>query len=74
MGIEAKRNVWELGEINIQVYKEITSLAPRKIKSLVLQIFMLSELESEKLNKLKHIAAIFNVNLNLEEPIEINLI
>ena len=48
MGIEAKRRGWELGKIKVDVYKIMTSEGPRKIKTLILEIFMPSELDSEK--------------------------
>ncbi len=40
IGIEAKRRDWDLGEFKIDVYKFITSEGPRKIKTLILEIFM----------------------------------
>ena len=46
MGIEAKRRGWELGKIQIDVYKIMTTEGPRKIKSLELEIYMPSELDS----------------------------
>ena len=73
MGIEAKRRGWELGEIKIDVYKKMTSEGPRKIKSLLLEIFMPSNLASEKYKVLQRIAEDCPVKLNLEESIDIEL-
>tara|TARA_Y100001968_G_scaffold65502_1_gene56307 strand:+ start:879 stop:1199 length:321 start_codon:yes stop_codon:yes gene_type:complete len=53
MGIEAKRIGWELGEIKIDVYKIMRIEGPRKIKSLFLEIFMPSDLNSHKLKVLQ---------------------
>ena len=73
MGIEAKRRGWQLGEIRVDVYKIMTSEGPRKIKSLILDIFMPSELDSEKYNILKKSSEDCPVKLNLEECIDIYL-
>ena len=56
MGIEAKRRGWKIDEINIQVYKTMTSQGPRKIKSLILEIFMPSEFNYEHKKVFQHIA------------------
>ena len=71
MGIEAKRRGWSIGEINIQVYKIMTLESPRKIKSLVLEIFMSNELDSNKYRVLQSIADDCPVKLNLEDSIDI---
>jgi len=43
MGIEEKRRGWELGNIQIDVYKIMTKDGLRKIKTLTLEIYMPSE-------------------------------
>ncbi|WP_269613694.1 OsmC family protein [Prochlorococcus marinus] len=73
MGIEAKRRGWDLGKIKIDVYKTMTSKGPRKIKSLALDIFMPSELDSEKYKILKRTAEDCPVKLNLEVSMDIKL-
>jgi len=73
MGIEAKRRGWDLGEIKIDVYKTMTSKGPRKIKSLSLDIFMPSELDSNRYKILKRTAEDCPVKLNLEESMDIKL-
>ena len=73
MGIEAKRLGWELGEIKVDVYKIMTLEGPRKIKSLILEIFMPSDLDSKKYKVLKRIAQECPVKINLEECIDISL-
>jgi len=73
MGIEAKRRGWDLGKIKIDVYKTMTSKGPRKIKSLALDIFMPSELDSEKYKILKRTAEDCPVKLNLEDSMDIKL-
>ena len=73
MGIEAKRRGWDLGEIKIDVYKTMSSKGPRKIKSLSLDIFMPSELDSKRYKILKRTAEECPVKLNLENSMDIKL-
>ena len=73
MGIEAKRRGWELGEIKIDVYKIMTSEGPRKIKTLILEIFMPFELDSKEYKILKSSAENCPVKLNLEACLEIKM-
>ncbi len=73
MGIEAKRRGWKLDEINIQVYKTMTSEGPRKIKSLVLEIFMPATLDLQKYEVLQSTAEECPVKLNLEDSVDIEL-
>ena len=71
MGIEAKRRGWKLGEINVDVYKTMTTNGPRKIKLLILEIFMPHELDEDKLKVLQSVSNECPVKLNLEESIDI---
>ncbi len=71
MGIEAKRRGWELGKIKIDVYKTMTSEGHRKIKTLELEIFMPSELDSEKYKILQRVSEDCPVKLNLEGSVDI---
>ena len=73
MAIEAKRRGWELGKIKIDVYKTMTSDGVRKIKTLKLEIFMPSELDSEKYKILQRTAEECPVKLNLEGSVDIKL-
>ena len=73
MGIEAKLRGWELDEIQIDIYKIMTSESPRKIKLLVLEIFMPSELDALKYKVLQRKAEECPVKLNLEDSIDIEL-
>ena len=73
MGIEAKRRGWELGNIQIDVYKIMTTDGPRKIKELVLEIYMSSEIDSEKYKILQTTAEACPVKLNLENSVDIKL-
>tara|TARA_B100000965_G_scaffold388234_1_gene392556 strand:- start:2130 stop:2549 length:420 start_codon:yes stop_codon:yes gene_type:complete len=73
MDIEAKRRGWLLGVINLYVYKKMTTNGPRKIKSLILDIFMPYELDSYKLKILQSTAKECPVKLNLEDSIDIKL-
>ncbi len=73
MGIEAKRRGWGLGEVQIDVYKMMTTEGPRKINSLDLEIFMPSEIDSQKYEILKKKAEECPVLLNLAHSFDINL-
>ena len=73
MGIEAKRRGWDLGKIKVDVYKIMTTVGPRKIKTLVLEIFMPTELDNEKYKILQRIAEDCPVKLNLECSVDIKL-
>ncbi len=73
MGIEAKRRGWELDKIQIDVYKIMTTVGPRKIKTLVLEIYMSSEIDSQKYKILKRVADECPVKLNLEASMDIKL-
>ena len=73
MGIEAQRRGWELGKIQIDVYKTMTSEGLRQIKTLSLEIFMPSELDPEKYKILQRIAEDCPVKLNLEASVDIRL-
>ena len=73
MAIEVKRRGCELGPIQIDAYKMMTSEGPRKIKSLGLEIFMPSELDSQKYISLKRAAEECPVKLSLEASVDIKL-
>ena len=73
MGIEAKRRGWELCKIQIDEYKAMTTEGARKIKTLVLEIFMPSEIDSQKYKILKETAQDCPVKINLEASIDIKL-
>ena len=73
MGIEAKRRGWELGQIKIDVYKIMTTEGPRKIKTLLVEIYMPSEIDSQKYKILQRRAEDCPVKLNLECSVEIKL-
>tara|TARA_B100001250_G_scaffold382377_1_gene375476 strand:+ start:239 stop:619 length:381 start_codon:yes stop_codon:yes gene_type:complete len=73
MGIEAKRRGWELDNIQIDVYKLMTTEGPRKIKTLVLEIYMPSKIDSQKYKILQRTAENCPVKLNLEASVDIKL-
>ena len=73
MGIEAKRRGWELDNIKTDVYKIMTTEGPRKIKTLILDIFIPSEIDAEKLRVLQSTAEKCPVKLNLEDSVDIQL-
>ena len=72
MGIEAKRRGWELGNIQIDVYKIMTTDGPRKIKTLLLEIFISSEIDSQKYKILQRTSEDSPVKLSLGCAVNIN--
>ena len=73
MSIEAKRRGWDLGEIELHVNKIMTSKAPRKIESLLLEIFIPYKLDHSKFEVLKSAADECLVKINPEYSINIEL-
>ena len=73
IAIEAKRRGWKLGNIKIDIYKIMTTEGPRKIKTLVLEIYMPSEIDSQKYKILKRTAEDCPVKLNLEDAFDIKM-
>ena len=73
MAIQAKLRGWKLGKIKIDVYKTMTAEGPRQIKTLVLEIFMPSELDYKKYKILQRTAEDCPVKLNLEDSVDIKL-
>ena len=73
MGIEAKRRGWELSKIQIDVFKIMTREGPRKIKTLILEIYMPSDIDCQKYKILQKTAEDCPVKLNLEGAVDIKL-
>ena len=73
MAIEAKRRGWKIGKIQIDVYKIMTAEGPRKIKNLVLEIYMPSEIDPHKYKILQSTAEDCPVKLNLEGSVDIKM-
>ena len=73
MAIEAKRRGWEIGKIEIDVYKIMTTEGARKIKTLILKIYMPPKLDSQKYKILQRTAEDCPLKLNLEDSVDIKL-
>ena len=71
--IEAKRRGWKIDEIKISFYKIMTLEGPSKIKSLILEIFIPSDIDSHRFKVLQNIAEECPVKLNLEDSGDIEL-
>tara|TARA_B100000902_G_scaffold298377_1_gene285680 strand:+ start:321 stop:578 length:258 start_codon:yes stop_codon:yes gene_type:complete len=69
--IEAKCRRSELGKIQIDIYKIITTYGPRKIKTLVLEISISPKIGSQKCEILQRTAEDCPVKLNLEDSVDI---
>ena len=53
MGIAAKREGWDIGEMTAEVDKKMTVKGPREIESISIQLLMPSDLSIEKLKILQ---------------------
>ena len=53
MGIAAKREGWEVGEITAEIDKTMAQKGPREIKSISIKLFMPIDLSIEKLRVLQ---------------------
>ncbi len=73
MGIAAKEKGWELGEITVEIEKQMTTRGPRKIESLLLQIEMPNNLEPDQLKVLQKATKDCPVLRNLDDSIRINV-
>ena len=73
MAIEVKRRGCELGTIQIDAYKMMTSEGPRKIKARALEILIPSDLDSQKYKTLQITAEESPVKLNPECSVDIKL-
>ena len=73
MGITAKEKGWELDEITVEIDKKMTTQAPRKIESLLLQIDMPPDLTSEQLEVLQKATKDCPVLRNLYDSIKIKV-
>ena len=71
MGIEEKRRGQKLCKIKIDVYQTITSEGPRQINTPALEIFMPSELDSEKFKNLERKSQDCHVKLTLEHSVAV---
>jgi len=73
MGIKAKKERWSLDGLKLEVHKQMSKLGPRKIDTLVINIFTPSNLTTDQLNGLKKEIKDCPVLRNIESSTNINL-
>ena len=73
MGIKAKKEKWSLDGLKLEVNKQMSKLGPRKIDTLVVNIFPPSNLTVDQLNGLKNEIKDCPVLRNIQSATNINL-
>ena len=74
MGIKAKNERWSLDGLRLEVNKQMSKLAPRKIDTLVISIFTPSNVTADQLNVLKKEIKDCPVLRNIQGSTNINLL
>ena len=74
MGIKAKKERWSLDGLKLEVKKQMSKLGPRKIDTLVVNIFTPSNLIDDQLNGLKKEIIDCPVLRNIQNSININIL
>ena len=74
IGIKAKKETWSLDGLRLEVEKQMSKLGPRKIDTLVVNIFTPSNLTADKLNVLKKEIKECPVLRNIQSSTNINLL
>ncbi len=74
MGIKAKKERWSLDGLKLEVNKKMSKLGPRKIDTLVVNIFTPSNLTADQLNGLKEEIKDCPVLRNIQSSTNINLL
>ena len=73
MGIKAKKESWSLVGLKLDINKQMSKIGPRKIDSLLINIFTPSNLTADQLNGLKKEIKDCPVLINIQSSININL-
>ena len=74
MGIKAKKERWALDGLKLEVHKQMSKLGPRKIDTIVVEIFPPSNLTADQLNVLKGEIKDCPVLKNIQSSTNINLL
>ena len=74
MGIKAKKERWSLDGLKLEVDKQMSRLGPRKIETLVVNIFTPSNLTADQLKGLKNEIKDCPVLRNIQSSTNINLL
>ncbi len=73
MGIKAKKERWSLDGLKVEVNKQMSKLGPRKIDTLVVNIFPPSNLTGDQMKGLKTEIKDCPVLRNIQSSTNINL-
>ena len=74
MGIKAKKERWSLDGLKLEVHKHMSKLGPRKIDTLVVNIFTPPNLTAHQLNGLKKEIKGCPVLRNIQSSTNINVL
>ena len=74
MGIKAKKERWSLDGLKLEVNKQMSKLGPRKIDTLIVNIFTPLNLTGDQLNRLKKEIKDCPVLRNIQGSTNINLL
>ena len=74
MGIKAKKEKFSLDGLRLEVHKQMSKIGPRKIDTLIINIFTPSNLNTDQLNGLKKEIKDCPVLRNIENSTTINLL
>ena len=73
MGIAAKREGWDIGEITAEVNKKMTLKGPREIESISIQLFIPIDLSIERLKVLQKATEDCPAIRNQKSPLKITV-
>ena len=73
MAIKARSNGWELENISLDIEKIMTKDKERKIKQLIIDIYIPKELQKEKLDFIKEASKACPVTRNLSDLLDIKI-
>ena len=74
MGIKARKEKWSLNGLKLEINKQMSKLGPRKIDTLIVNIFTPTNLKSYQLNGLKTEIKDCPVLRNIQSSIKIKLL
>ena len=73
MAIKARSNGWELGNISLDIEKIMTKNKERKIKQLIIDIYIPEDLSNEKIDFIKNASKDCPVTRNLSDSLDLQI-
>ena len=74
MSIKAKSNGWDLKNISLDIQKIMTKNGERKVKELIIDIYIPEDLSKEKFDFIKNASKQCPVTRNLSESLDLQII